>query len=68
LYPEKLLTVDLGKNAEFSCFDGQEKSVTITWMKDGSLLRSTGETGKVRFMNQNRILSITSVDRNDQGM
>lgn len=66
LHPEKL-TVDLGKNAEFSCqFSGEPQSGPVSWLKDGSAIRSGSGGGRIRLLSQNR-LSISGVVREDQG-
>jgi Down syndrome cell adhesion protein len=67
LHPDKL-TVDLGKNAEFTCqASGEPQPGPVTWLKDGSVLRSGSGAGRVRFLSQNRI-AINGVVREDQGI
>jgi len=67
IHPEKL-TVDLGKNAEFTCTaSGEPLPSSIVWLKDGTILRTGSSAGRVRFLSQNRII-ISGVVREDQGI
>ncbi|XP_065334249.1 cell adhesion molecule Dscam2-like isoform X1 [Cloeon dipterum] len=57
-------TVDLGRNAEFSCATLGHPVRSVVWAKDGNLLR---DGHRVRFLSRER-LQVINVQREDQGM